>query len=397
MTLDRIVVVGGSLAGLRAVQGLRELGFGRAVTVIGEEALPPYTRPPLSKAVLRGTAELGDLLFDVPESLDVQWRQGAAAMALDRSARTVTLAGGEAVPWDGLVIATGAKPRIPAIPGVGRRGAHFLRTFADAQALRADLVPGARLTVIGAGFIGCEIAASARGLGLAVTVIDPADTPLSRILGRELGMAVADLHRANGVEFLLGRSVIAIAGSDRVEGVLLDDGRRIETDVVTIGVGSVPATDWLAGSGLNLANGVMCTAACRAIGGAGRIVAAGDVANWPHEGYAGQRMRIEHWTQAGEQADAAAAALLAPARTTPFRPVLSLWSDQYGRKLQVLGAPWLGTRTEVVDGSLPAWKFFALSWDGPRLMGTMGMGMPGKVAGSRGQVEAAMTPGAAAA
>jgi 3-phenylpropionate/trans-cinnamate dioxygenase ferredoxin reductase component len=397
MQLDRIVIVGGSLGGLRAAQTLRGKGFAGAIAVIGEETAAAYNRPPLSKAVLRGDMDLTDVLLDAPDSLDIEWRRGSPATALDLRSRILKTAQGDEISWDGLVLATGVKPRIPSIPGVCLEGVHFLRTFEDAKRLREDLRPGARLTIIGAGFIGCEIAASARALGLEVTVVDPAERPLSRVLAPELAASIAELHRTNGVEFRLQRSVTSISGAERAMRVVLDDGTSVPSDVIVVGVGSIPAADWLRGSGLEVADGVLCDETCRALGGDGRVVAAGDVANWPHEGYGGRRMRVEHWSQAGEQAEAAATALLQPDWNSPFRPVLSLWSDQYDRKLQVLGAPWLGDRTKVTQGSLNDTRFFAECFDGERLVGVVAMNMPGKIAGARRRIEASMTPPGSAA
>jgi 3-phenylpropionate/trans-cinnamate dioxygenase ferredoxin reductase component len=391
MQLERIVVVGGSLAGLRTAQSLRGNGYERAIVVIGEETVAPYNRPPLSKAVLRGDMNLTDLTFDAPDDLDIEWRRGSPATALELRARIVKTARGDEIPWDGLVVATGVTPRVPNIPGLNLAGVHYLRTFDDAQHLRKDLLPGARLTIIGAGFIGCEVAASAQAMGLQVTVVDPAQRPLSRVLGPEFAATVAELHRANGVEFRLQRSVISISGTERVTGAVLDDGACVPSDVIVVAVGSAPAVDWLRDSGLEVGDGVLCDETCRALGGGGRIVAAGDVANWPHEGYDNRRMRVEHWTQAGEQAEAAANALLQPNWDSPFRPVLSLWSDQYDRKLQILGAPCFGDRTEVKHGSFNDRKFFAECFEGERLMGVVAINMPGKIAGARGRVEAGMT------
>jgi 3-phenylpropionate/trans-cinnamate dioxygenase ferredoxin reductase subunit len=373
--MDSVVVVGASLAGLRALQALRRAGFAGRVTVIGEESEPPYDRPPLSKEVLAGKwdAARTALLREEDAALEVDWQLGKRAEALDLAGRRVVLDGGLAVPFDGLVIATGTYARrLPNTPPLA--GVHVLRTLADCLALRAELDRSPRVAVIGAGFIGLEVAATCRGRGLAVSVIESLAAPLERGLGAALGTYVGEIHRDHGVDLRLGARVARLVGGERVEAVELADGARLPADVVVVGIGAAPATAWLESSGLELADGVVCDAACRATR-APFVVAAGDVARWTNPLF-GASQRIEHWTNATEQADHAVATLLAGAGGAPFAPVPFVWSDQYDRKLQVAGRLEGADETQVVDGSLAERRFVMLFGRGGRVTGVVGMNRP---------------------
>ena len=260
-----VVVVGASLAGLRAVEELRHRGFDGPITVVGAEPHLPYDRPPLSKQLLAGEWGLDRVALTVPtpgglDGLGVDWRLGTRAVGLDTARRRVALEGGEELPYDGLVIATGATPR--RLPGTdGLAGVHTLRTLDDALAIRAELDAGAgRVVVIGAGFIGAEVAATCRARGHAVTLLEALPVPLERALGREMGTVVAELHRDHGVDLRLGVGVAGFEGDGRVERVRLADGSAVPADLVVVGIGVSPATDWLAGSGLALDDGVVCDA-----------------------------------------------------------------------------------------------------------------------------------------
>jgi NADPH-dependent 2,4-dienoyl-CoA reductase/sulfur reductase-like enzyme len=371
--LDSVVVVGASLAGLRAVQALRRAGFAGRVTAIGEENEPPYDRPPLSKEVLSGKwdAERTRLLRPEDEALEVEWRLGRRAESLDLAARQVVLAGGERVPFDGLVIATGTfARRLPGAPPLA--GVHVLRTLSDCLTLRAELDRSPRVAVIGAGFIGLEVAATCRGRGLPVSVIESLPAPLERGLGAKLGAFVGEIHRDQGVDLRLGAKVARLVGGERVEAVELAGGERIPADVVLVGIGAAPATAWLEGSGLELDNGVVCDAACRATR-APFVVGAGDVARWPNPLF-GAPMRIEHWTNATEMADHAVATLLAGEGSgEPFAPVPFVWSDQYDRKIQVAGRLEGADETRIVDGSLEERRFVMLFGHRGRVVGVLGI------------------------
>jgi NADPH-dependent 2,4-dienoyl-CoA reductase/sulfur reductase-like enzyme len=385
---DRIVVVGASLAGLRAAETLRAEGFAGTVTVVGDEARAPYDRPPLSKQVLTGEwgPERIVLAAGANDALDLTWERGVAAVGLDPPARTVALADGRALPYDGLVVATGARARtLPGTEGIG--GVHALRTLDDALALRAALDAGAtRIVVVGAGFIGAEVAASCRARGAEVTMVEPLPAPLARVLGPEVGAVVADLHRDHGVDVRLGVGVAGVeAGVDgRVARVALADGSAVAADLVVVGIGVIPNTGWLEGSGLELADGVVCDETTLAGPG---IVAAGDVARWPNPRYDGEPMRVEHWEHALDMGAHAARRLLAgDGPGEPFAPVPFFWSDQYDRKLQLAGRVRPDDDLAVVAGSFAERRFCALYGRGGRVVGALGMNMPARVIRYRRQI-----------
>jgi 3-phenylpropionate/trans-cinnamate dioxygenase ferredoxin reductase subunit len=385
--LARIVIVGASLAGLRSAQALRRLGYQGELIAIGDEPHMPYDRPPLSKEVLAGKwdAARTSLMRPEDEALAVEWRLGVRAQSLDLAAREVVLASGERVAYDALVIATGsAARRIPSTPALA--GIQVLRTLDDALALRAQLDRGPRVAVIGAGFIGMEVAATCRARGLAVSVVEALPAPLERGLGRELGSLVGDIHREHGVDLRCGVGVARFLGEGRVESLELADGSRIAADVVLVGIGSAPNTAWLASSGLELADGVVCDAACRTTR-ARNVVAVGDVARWPNALFDGDSMRIEHWTNATEQADHAAATLLAgDGEVAPFAPVPFVWSDQFDCKLQIAGRSAPGDEARVIDGSLAERRFVMAFGRAGRLVGVIGMNRPRVVLKLRGMI-----------
>lgn len=365
-----VVVVGASLAGLRAVEALRLRGYDGRIVWVGAEPHAPYDRPPLSKEILRGEwpPERLALARDGVEAFGAELRFGVRAEALDTTARRVRLAGGEEIAFDGLVVATGAEPRrLPGQPGI--EGVHLLRTLDDALAIRAALEKGPRVAVVGGGFIGAEVAASCRQLGLDVAMIEALGNPLEAALGPELGAMFAALHRDHGVRLVTGVPVAAIEGGARVERVRLADGRTLPADLVVVGIGVRPATDWLAGSGLTVRDGLVCDERCRAAPG---IVAAGDVARWPHPRHG--ELRLEHWTNAVEQAAAAVAALLDGDAAPPFAPVPYVWSDQYDAKLFVAGRPRAGDVVRVIEGSLAERRFVALFGRDGRLTGAASIG-----------------------
>ncbi|MFE2481681.1 NAD(P)/FAD-dependent oxidoreductase [Streptomyces mirabilis] len=330
-----VAVVGASLAGLSAARSLRKQGYDGRLVVIGDELHRPYDRPPLSKEFLAGTLGEADLSLETDdEDLRAEWLLGARAAGLDRTERAVRLADGREVRADGIVIATGAVAR--TLPGSeGLAGVHTLRTLDDARALRDELARGGRLVVIGGGFIGAEVASTAYALGLDVTVVEAAPTPLAGPLGATMGDVVSALHVDHGVRLLCGVGVKGLSGERRVDAVLLEDGRSIPGDIVVVGVGARPCVEWLAGSGVELDNGVKCGADGRtSLAG---VVAVGDCANW-YDPRAGAHRRVEHWTGARERPDAAIATLLAGGAVEPGVPRPPyFWSDQYGVKIQFAG------------------------------------------------------------
>jgi NADPH-dependent 2,4-dienoyl-CoA reductase/sulfur reductase-like enzyme len=379
-TPDNVVVVGASLAGLRAVETLRQDGYAGRIVLVGAEAHLPYDRPPLSKQLLAGTAEVDQVMLRPTgeyESLDLDLRLNTMATALDPAARQVELGGNERIGYDALLIATGAIPRLlPGTPPL--KGIHVLRTLDDCLALRADIeraeASGGRVVVVGAGFIGAEVAATCHGRGVAVTVLEALPVPMVNALGLEMGSACAALHYDHGVDLRCGVAVSSFLGEKRVTGVMLNDGRRIDADVVVVGVGVTPATAWLESSGLRLDNGVVCdaTSATEAPG----VFAAGDVARW-HNPLFGRDMRVEHWTNAADQGMVAAKNILAgDGAAEPYAPVPYFWSDQYETKIQCVGHPGPGDEMQIVDGSVEDRRFVAIYGRAGRLVGALAFSRP---------------------
>ncbi|MFG3087031.1 NAD(P)/FAD-dependent oxidoreductase [Streptomyces antibioticus] len=354
----RVLVVGASMAGLRAAEQLRAAGWTGAITLVGDEPHMPYNRPPLSKEVLAGKAPFASLAFRPrPAVADAAWLLGRRAVTARLPERTVVLDDGTSLSYDGLVVATGMRPRRLTCPGP-LPGRHTVRTLDDAQGLREALTrPGARVVVVGAGFIGCEVAATAVALGVReVTVVDPLPLPMTGPLGPLLGRALLRRHEARGVRFALGTGVAGFTGEDRVTGVELSDGRVLAADVVVESVGSVANTEWLDGNGLDLTDGVRTDALLRA-GGRPEAVAVGDVARFPNARYDGVPRRVEHWSIPGDTAKQAARTLVAHLHGTgeepaPFAPLPTFWSDQHDFRLQSFGAPSYGADdVRVLDGT----------------------------------------------
>jgi len=378
--VQRIVVVGGSIAGFSAASELRAKGFDGELRIVGEEHVRTYQRPPLSKDVLAGSVE-ADRTHWPPahaDDLGIDWLLGERAVGLDVEARTVELASGEALAFDGLVIATGARPR----PLPGQRplaGIHVMRTLDDSLGLRADLEAdrSARVLVVGAGFIGAEVAATCRRRGHDVTMVEPLAQPLERVLGAELGRAVADVHRREGVDVRLGVGVSAVEGDDHVERVVLDDGAVVEADQVIVGIGVIPNTEWLEGSGLPVENGVVCDATTQVVPG---IVACGDVAAWDSPRYG--RLRIEHWDNAVDMGRAAGRRLLAAdGEAEVYDPIPWFWSDQYDIRIQMAGRPAppeQGGQMAVIGGELGDDRFAVLFGRDGQVTGALGWNWPAK-------------------
>ena len=367
-----LVVVGASLAGLRAVEAARRAGFSGAITLVGSEEHLPYDRPPLSKEFLTS-----DELPPPPtlreeatlrEELHVSLRLGANATALDPAERTVWL-GNDPLTYTGLVLATGAAPR--TLPGAEHlAGVHTLRTLDDARAIRAKLDAGARTVVVGAGFIGSEIASSARQRGSVVTVVEAMPTPLARPVGEQMGLVLASLHERHGTTLRCGVGVDSIVGTDHVEAVVLADGTRIEADLVVVGVGVAPVTDWLESSGLELGNGIECDRTLQT--SAPGVYAAGDLASWPNPRF-DTRMRLEHWTIAAEQGGEAGRHAVDPGAATAYSTVPYFWSDWYGKRIQFVGIAAGADEVKIVAGDPEGDTFLALYRHGDRLIGALGL------------------------
>jgi NADPH-dependent 2,4-dienoyl-CoA reductase/sulfur reductase-like enzyme len=369
-----VAVVGASLAGLSAARSLRKQGYDGRLVVIGDEPHRPYDRPPLSKEFLAGTIREADLALEADgEDLQAEWLLGVRAAGFDPGDHAVRLADGRSVRADGVVVATGATAR--TLPGgEGLAGVHTLRTLDDARSLRADLARGGRLVVIGGGFIGAEVASTAYGLGLDVTVIEAAPTPLAGPLGEAMGGIVSTLHADHGVRLLCGVGVKGLSGAARVEAVLLEDGRSIPADTVVVGVGARPCVEWLKGSGVVLDDGVKCGADGRtSVSG---VVAVGDCASW-YDPVAGVHRRVEHWTGARERPDAAVAALLSGGASTPAVPKPPyFWSDQYGVRIQFAGHSAGADSVTVEEGRPDDRSFLAVYRRSGHPVAVLGMNQP---------------------
>jgi 3-phenylpropionate/trans-cinnamate dioxygenase ferredoxin reductase subunit len=351
------VIVGAGMAGGKAAETLREEGFDGRIVLLGAEPERPYERPPLSKDYLRGEAERGGVYLQEDagwyEEHDVELRASATADSLDVGGRAVVLADGERVSYDALLLATGAEPKRPPIPGVDLDGVHVLRTFADSDALRAVIDGGGRLVVVGAGWIGCEVAASARQKGMEVALVEPRSLPLEGVLGPELGAFYRDVHADHGVALHLGTGVEAIEGEGRAERVRTSDGTVLEGDAVLLGVGVAPRTA-LAEGVLDVDDGILVDASLRA--SADGVFAAGDVANHDHPLFG--RLRVEHWANALEQGPSAARAMLG--QDAVYERVPYFFSDQYDVGMEYAGHSAPGD--EVVLRGDPAAREFIAFW-----------------------------------
>ncbi|MCX4428896.1 NAD(P)/FAD-dependent oxidoreductase [Streptomyces mirabilis] len=355
-----VLIIGASVAGVRTAQALRQRGFQEHITLLGEEPHQPYDKPALSKEVLAANlpGEPPSLLTqEQAEELGVGLLLGTKAIGLDLNERSVLTDSGERLSFHRLVVATGVTPR--TMPGAETLdGIHTLRTIDDALALRAELDRGPRVVVIGAGFIGAEFASAARSRGLDVCVVEAQRTPMAHLFGERVGRMLAGIHAVNGVAVESGVGVGRFTddGRGRVTGVVLADGRILPADLVVVGIGARPATDWLKSCELDLADGVACDSRLRAVGvGTVGVYAAGDIARRYHPLY-GKPLRIEHWTNAGEHADIIAADFLGLQAPRPQVPYV--WSDQYGRRIQIAGRPSEGRlcalRGVVEDGEMTA-------------------------------------------
>jgi len=383
-----VVVVGASMGGLRVTESLRKAGYEGAITVIGEETHLPYNRPPLSKDVLSSGVSHEKVAFPQrAATADVDWMLGSPVALVNVDERSLLTADGVSHEWRALVVATGLRPRRLALPELA--GRHTLRTLDDAIALREELRPGQRVVVNGSGFIGCEVAATARKLGCEVTVVSSNELPMLRPLGRVLAAELQSRHEAQGVVFVTGRSVVGLSGDTRVEGVLLDDGTELPADVVVEAIGAGCNTEWLAASGLDLTDGVLTDSALRAIGLDGRVrddvYVVGDVARFPNLLFDAVPRRVEHWnipTDTGRRAGAVLGAYLADdgsyqeVAALPFTPMPSFWSNQFELAIQAYGLPGLADSDGVrlLEGEVSGDSITGF-YRGERLVGVIGFGM----------------------
>jgi len=377
-----ILIVGGGLAATRAAEQLRKSEFTGPVTIVSDEVHLPYDRPPLSKDVLH--ADLDDVALKPAEFYtdnDITLRLSSAVTSLDTAAQTVTLADGAVLGYDELVIATGLVPkRIPSFPDL--EGIRVLRSLDDALALRAHAGSARQAVIIGAGFIGCEVAASLRKLGVEVALVEPQPAPLASVLGEQVGNLVTRLHRAEGVDVRPGIGVSEVRGENgHVTTVVLSDGSELPADLVVVGIGSRPATDWLEGSGVAVDNGVVCDEAGRT--SAPNVWALGDVASWRDA--TGHQARVEHWSNVAEQARVIVPSMLG--QDAPSVIVVPyFWSDQYDVKIQCLGEPEATDTVHIVEDD--GRKFLAFYERDGVVAGVVGGGMPGKVMKTRGKIAA---------
>jgi 3-phenylpropionate/trans-cinnamate dioxygenase ferredoxin reductase subunit len=374
ITPASVVIIGASLAGVRCATQLRRSGFIGEISIVNGEQQEPYDRPPLSKKFLSGEWDADRLALlpdDKLSEIGARWFNDTRATSLDVSDKTVELSTGESLKADAIVIATGATPRrLPATEGLG--GVHVLRTLTDADGLRAELSgEPRRVVVVGAGFIGAEVASTASTRGHSVTIVEAADVPMERGLGREMGLFCGGLHADHGVDLRLSTSIADVVGDEgRVSAVVLGSGEQLPADIVVVGIGVEPNTTWLAETGLTLDNGVLCNAYCEAAPG---IFAAGDIARWHNERF-DETMRVEHWGNAVEQGIYVAKRIMG--ELEPFTPVPWFWSDQYDHKIQLAGRPSANDTVEVVTGSLEERRCVAIYGRGERLTGVFGLNRP---------------------
>jgi 3-phenylpropionate/trans-cinnamate dioxygenase ferredoxin reductase subunit len=367
---SKYAIVGASLAGATAAATLRQEGFDGEVVLIGAEPQPPYERPPLSKQYLRNEIPFEKTLVR-PEGFyqdqRIEVRLGTRATRVDPASQVVHLDDGQQQPYDKLLIATGGRNRQPPIPGLHLEGVYDLRTVNDTDVLRAAIAPGRKAVVVGMGFIGCEVTASLRQTGVDVVTLDPLRTSLFRMLGEEVGQVVAAIHRDHGVDTIFGDGVARFEGHPRLERVVTSAGRHIDCDFAVVGLGIEPVTDLVAGTGVEIDNGVLVDQYCRtAVEG---IYAAGDVANHFHPVF-GTRVRVEHWQNAIKQGAAAARSMIG--KGAPYDEIPWFWSDQYDTNLQYAGfhTPW---DRIVIRGSLERRSFLAFYLRGGRVDAVAGL------------------------
>jgi NADPH-dependent 2,4-dienoyl-CoA reductase/sulfur reductase-like enzyme len=387
-----VVIVGASMGGLRSVEALRNNGFDGQITVIGEEVHAPYNRPPLSKEVLAKEVTHDAVAFKLRTQVeDVNWNLGDPATSVDLDKQVVTTASGKSFEYDGLVIASGLRPRVLDLPNGKVSGRHTVRTLDDAIGLRADLVPGAQVVVAGAGFIGCEVAATARGLGCHVTNVAIDSFPMIRPLGERLAAELQRRHESKGVNFRLGHGIKDLTGTNSLSGVFLDDGDFLEATVLVEAISSHCNVEWLANTNLDISNGVLTDSALRAVTTSGESVegvyVVGDLARFANPLFDDEARRIEHWnipTETGKRVGAVLSAYLAQAdnfaelAAQPFTPLPTFWSDQYDMKIQGFGMPGLADRYELVAGELSD-ELVMGYFKGDILIGVVGIGMTAEV------------------
>jgi 3-phenylpropionate/trans-cinnamate dioxygenase ferredoxin reductase subunit len=395
-----VVIVGASMGGLRAAETLRKSGYAGRLVVIGDEPHAPYNRPPLSKEVLAEQVDHAAVAFPLSEVLDdVEWVLGNAVISTDLDDQTITLADGQVVEFNSLIIATGLRPRRLELPGQPATGAHAIRTLDDAMALRPKLKPGAKVVVYGAGFIGCEAAATATKLGATVTVVGKGPVPMLRPLGQQLAEDIQRRHEAHGVRFVMNTTLTEILGEESVSGVVLDNGETLECDVLIESIGSLPNTEFLEGNDIDIESGVHVNAALHALRHDGtpwdNVFAIGDVARFPIPKFDPQTRRVEHWnipTEMARKVGKQVALQLSDdveAHATElaknFAPIPSFWSDQFEVSLLAYGLLDQGKEIRLLEGEVGGDCIYGY-FTGEDMVGVCGIGMRSKVMGYRNKV-----------
>ena len=384
-----VLVVGGSVAGLRTAEALRRLSYPGPVMILEASDDLPYDRTMLSKKVLSAGGAAVSARLRSQEDLDrlgIEFRRRSRARMLDTARRTVYLADGSAIPYSALIIATGSVTR--QLPDVPRTAVHYLRSLAEARRLRQAMESARRAVVVGAGFIGCEVAAAISARGADVTMVEPAGFPLGRVLGDVIGARLADMHGSRGIRLVLGRAVTAVGESGTAPAtvrttatVVLDDGTSLDSDLVVVGIGALANTEWLDGSGVEVADGVLCDEFCR-VAGASDVFAVGDVARWPNSLFA-ESMRVEHWTNAIEQAVVVARNIVSPDAPRAYAPVPYVWSDQHGIRLQIVGRPQPDDEVRIVEDDPANAVLVALYIRHGGLSGAFTLNAPGRAVALR--------------
>jgi NADPH-dependent 2,4-dienoyl-CoA reductase/sulfur reductase-like enzyme len=385
-----VIIVGASMGGLRAAEALRRFGYAGAITVIGEEPHAPYNRPPLSKEVLAAEVSHAAVAFPQRDSTaDVNWLLGTRVDSADLTHGIVTDSNGETHPYSTLIIATGLRPRRLHVQNSELAGRHAVRTLDDAIALRSDLKPGARVVVLGAGFIGCEVAATARKLGCEVTVVAPGVHPMIRPLGITLAKELQRRHEAMGVEFRMKTAVTDLIGTTRVEGVVLDSGETLPCEVLVEAIGSHPNTEWLEGNDLDLSDGVLSDNNLRALKAGGdtwsNVFVIGDVARFANPLFDDIARRVEHWNIPTDTAKRVAQVFNKVAEGQ-FAPIPSFWSDQYEMHILAYGLLALADDVKMIAGELEGECVFGYYREG-KMVGVCGIGMRTTVMSYRKEFE----------
>ena len=397
--MSKVVIVGASMGGLRTAESLRRSGFAGEITLIGAERHPPYNRPPLSKDLLANDKDLAAVAFPIKEQeLGAEFLLGEVATSLSLADQLVNLASGKSISFDYLVAATGLRSRQISFPNDLRFGRFSLRTYDDAKALRKAVTPGSSVVILGAGFIGLELAATLRKLGCAVDIVAIESTPLAPVLGEEFGAEVRRRHEAEGIRFYLQRTVDDLIGEERVQGVRLDDGEIINCSILIEAVGSLPNTEWLEGNELDLTNGVLTDQSLRGMCEDGtsmdELFVVGDIARFPYSHHQLAPRRIEHWNIPIESAKRVGREIAhhsAPGSVEDFvmgehfNPLPSFWSDQFAMSILSYGEPKLADQVTLLEGDLATEFVFGYRRKG-ELVGVAGIGMRREVNKLRGEI-----------